>query len=190
MLPPLPVDPSKPSRPSEPLLPCPLGVPMPPDPPRPPRPPFPPDPPRAPIGLHRQRTAPGIHQVQRLLNRRVHVLPSGSVSTTTSGDFSPGAISGPLGKLACIDVMGALSTCIFYPSLTCRRVHPPGTSSETIPRQATPAPAPRGLLGKKGRTEAWTMRLLRNLVVRDAVMNPTHNKAACCVLHPLVRKVL
>jgi hypothetical protein len=65
-----------------------------------------------------------------------NVLPSGSVSTTTSGDFSPGAMPGPLGRLACIDVMGTLSRCIFQPSLTCKRVHPPSASSETIPRQA------------------------------------------------------
>jgi hypothetical protein len=36
----------------------------------------------------------------------VNTLPSGSVNTATSGDFSPGAIPGPLGRLAWMDAMG------------------------------------------------------------------------------------
>ena len=39
----------------------------------------------------------------------INTLPSGSVTTTTTGDFSPGAIPGPFGRLTWMDEMGVLS---------------------------------------------------------------------------------
>src|SRR6266849_1779806 len=67
----------------------------------------------------------------------INTLPSGSVTATTSGDFSPGAIPGPLGRLARMDVIGVLSRCTFHPSRTCMDAHPLSASTEAAARQDT-----------------------------------------------------
>src|ERR1700676_871576 len=65
-----------------------------------------------------------------------NTLPSGSVSTTTRGDFSPGAIPEPFGRLAAMDVTGVLSRYTFIPSRTFIGVHPLSASWQAIHRHA------------------------------------------------------
>src|SRR5579859_867243 len=60
------------------------------------------------------------------------IFPSGSVRTTTSGNFSPGPMPGPFGRLAWMEAIGVLSRKTFHPILTCRRVQPLRPSSEEM----------------------------------------------------------
>ena len=49
---------------------------------------------------------------------------AGSVSVTTSGDFCPGAMAAPCGRVASIVVTGSLARSTRTPSFTCRRLQP------------------------------------------------------------------
>src|ERR1700687_6335001 len=64
-----------------------------------------------------------------------NTLPSGRVNCTTSGDFSPGAIAGPLGRLACMDAMAVLARETLIPSLTFIAAQPVRQSSEATANQ-------------------------------------------------------
>jgi len=53
-----------------------------------------------------------------------NILPSGSVTSTINGNFSPGAIAGPLSRVAEIDLTGVLSRETLQPIRTCTDAHP------------------------------------------------------------------
>ncbi len=81
------------------------------------------------------------------------VLPSGPVITATSGDFSPGAMPGPLGRLASMAVMGRLSKGTLSPNQTCTLAHPLSASKEATPRQVA-QPWDRAWPREAGRTDS------------------------------------
>ena len=59
-----------------------------------------------------------------------HTFPSCPIRVTTSGDFSPGATPGFLGRLASIDVMGIFANEALIPSRTSTLLHPHSASRE------------------------------------------------------------
>jgi hypothetical protein len=57
------------------------------------------------------------------------------VNVATKGDFSPGAIAGPLGKCTSIDETGVFAKYTRSPSFTFTAVHPLMASSEPNAKQ-------------------------------------------------------
>src|SRR5262249_40477587 len=106
-------------------------------------------------------------------------LPSGRVNVTTSGDFSPGAMPGPLGIVACMDVTGTFSRCTFIPSLSSTAAHPLSASREVTARPA----APRGNWASCGEEKnqgvrMWKLRLFLIAAVGGNCVRPTIVKAS------------
>src|SRR5262249_5095464 len=63
-------------------------------------------------------------------------LPFGWVRLTTSGDFWPGAMAGPLGRLACREEMGVWFRSTRIPILTFMALQPPASRQAKVRKGA------------------------------------------------------